>query len=142
MLQPSDPLIMVLNSGSSSLKLAAFTGDRLELRAGVERTSHKAGEPGLWLEDGEGRELTLGTQPTADRSSALLAVLNALATRLPGRPVAAVGHRVVHGGDRFAAHPHDSSLETFSRQEALELLPKIQPITAQPVRLYRGARTG
>ena len=131
---PSDPLIIVLNSGSSSLKLAAFTGDRLELRAGVERTSHTAGEPRLWLEDGKGRELTLGTQPTADRSSALLAVLNALATRLPGRPVAAVGHRVVHGGDRFAA-PVCVTPEVFSDLESLvPLAPLHQPHNLAEIR--------
>ena len=47
---PSDPLILVLNAGSSSLKLAAFVGDRLELRAGVERTNLTAGQARLWLD--------------------------------------------------------------------------------------------
>ena len=53
----NDPLILVLNAGSSSLKLAAFAGDRVELRAAVERTNHTAGEPRLRLEDGDRREL-------------------------------------------------------------------------------------
>ena len=119
MLQPSDPLIMVLNSGSSSLKLAALPEDRLELRAGVERTNHTAGESRLWLEDGNGRELLpLGMQPTADRSSVLRVVLDTLATRLPGRTIAAIGHRVVHGGDRFAA-PIRVTSEVFSELDAL-----------------------
>ena len=134
MLQPSEPLIMVLNSGSSSLKLAAFTGDRLDLRAGVERTSHTAGEPRLWFKDGEGRELTLGTQLTADRAPALQAVLDALATRLPGRPVAAVGHRVVHGGDRFAA-PVRVTPEILSDLESLvPLAPLHQPHNLAEIR--------
>jgi len=115
---PSVPLILVLNAGSSSLKLAAFADDQLELRAVVERTNHPAGGSRLRLEDGEGRELPRGTQPTADRSSALRAVLDALATRLPGRPIAAVGHRVVHGGDRFAASVRVTP-EVLSELEAL-----------------------
>ena len=64
---PSDPLILVSNAGSSSLKLAAFAGERLEVRAGVERTNHTAGEPGLRLEDGDGRELGL-VSPQARRT--------------------------------------------------------------------------
>jgi len=95
---PSDPLTVVLNAGSSSLKLAAFVRDRLELRAGIERANHTAGEPRLWLQDGECRELLRETKPVTDRASALRAVLDALATRLPGRPIAAVGHRVVQAG--------------------------------------------
>ena len=132
MLQPSDPLIMVLNSGSSSLKLAALPEDRLELRAGVERTNHTAGESRLWLEDGNGRELLpLGMQPTADRSSVLRVVLDTLATRLPGRTIAAIGHRVVHGGDRFAA-PIRVTSEVFSELDALAPSPPCTNRTTWP----------
>jgi len=132
---PSDPLILVLNAGSSSLKLAAFVGDRLELRAGVERTNHTAGEPRLRLEDENGRELLpLGTQPTADRSSLLRVVLDTLATRFPGRTIAAIGHRVVHGGDRFAA-PIRVTAEVLSELEALApLAPLHQPHNLAEIR--------
>ncbi len=132
---PSDPLILVLNAGSSSLKLAAFLGDRLEVRAGVERTNHTAGEPRLWLEDGNGRELLpLGTQPTADRSSLLRVVLDTLATRLPGRTIAAIGHRVVHGGDRFAA-PVRVTPEVLTDLESLvPLAPLHQPLNLAEIR--------
>lgn len=100
---PSDPLILVLNAGSSSLKLAAFVRDRIEVRAGIERANHSTGEPRLWLQDGGGREIPRETKPVSDRASALRAVLDEVAMRLPGRPIAAIGHRVVHGGDRFTA---------------------------------------
>ena len=131
---PSDALILVLNAGSSSLKLAAFVGDRLEVRAGVERTNHTAGEPRLRLEDGDGRELRCGTQPLTDRASALRAILDALATRLPGRPIAAIGHRVVHGGDWFSA-PVRVTSEVLSELEALApLAPLHQPHNLAEIR--------
>ena len=132
---PSDPLILVLNAGSSSLKLAAFVGDRLELRAGVERTNLTAGQARLWLEDGNGRELLRqGAEPTADRSSLVRIVLDTIATRLPGRTVAAIGHRVVHGGDRFAA-PIRVTSEVLSELEALApLAPLHQPHNLAEIR--------
>jgi len=103
---PSDPLILVLNAGSSSLKLAAFVRDRLEVRARIERTNHSAGEPRLWLHDGDGREIPREAKSGSDRALPLRAVLDEVAMRLPGRPIAAIGHRVVHGGDRFTAPIH------------------------------------
>lgn len=131
---PRDPIILVLNAGSSSLKLAAFVGDRLELRAGVDRTNQIAGERHLWLEDGDGQTIPLGTQPTADRSALLPVVLDALATRLPGGSVGAVGHRVVHGGDRFTA-PVRVNGEVLSALEALvPLAPLHQPHNLAEIR--------
>ncbi len=98
---PSDPLILVMNAGSSSLKLAAFARDRIELRAGVDRTNQIAGERQFWIKDQDGQEIPHDTFPADDGSSLLRVVLDTLATRLPGRRVAAVGHRVLHGGARF-----------------------------------------
>ena len=130
----SDPLILVLNAGSSSLKLTAFAGDRVELRAAVERTNQIAGERRFRLEDGDGREIPRGTHPTADRSSLLRVVLDTLATLLPGRQIAAVGHRVVHGGDRFAA-PVRVTTEVLSELESLvPLAPLHQPRNLAEIR--------
>ena len=129
-----DPLILVVNAGSSSLKLAAFAGDRLELRAGVDRTNQIAGKRQLWLKDGDEQTIPLGAQPTADRSALLPVVLDALETRLPGRRVGAVGHRVVHGGNRFNA-PVRVTAEVLSELEALiPLAPLHQPQNLAEIR--------
>ena len=113
----ADPLILVLNAGSSSLKLTAFIGDRIELRAAIERTNQTAGK-----------------HQFRDRSSFLREVLDTLATRLPGQHVAAVGHRVVHGGDRFAA-PVRITPEILSELEALvPLAPLHQPHNLAEIR--------
>ena len=113
-----DSLILVVNAGSSSLKVAVFAGERLELRAKMERTNNTAEEPQLWLEDGEGRVLSCSKQVKAKDWSALRMVLDAIAQRLPGGIIKGVGHRVVHGGNRFLA-PVLVSPEVLLELEAL-----------------------
>lgn len=97
----SDPLILVSNAGSSSLKITVFKGDRATLRATVERTDQIAGECHFRIAVRDEQEVLRGILPTAGRSPLLQVVLDILAKRLPGERVAAVGHRVVHGGSRF-----------------------------------------
>lgn len=129
-----DPLILVFNAGSSSVKLAAFVGDRLELRAGVERNNQKAGERQLWLDDFNGQTTLPNAWLTADPSALLSIILGALAARFPGQRIAAVGHRVVHGGDRFAA-PVRVTLEVLDELEALvPLAPLHQPQSLAEIR--------
>jgi acetate kinase len=72
--------ILVINSGSSSLKYRLVDGDDALARGIVEQI----GEPG---------------GPVADHPAALRRVLDSLDLT----QVAALGHRVVHGGDRFTA---------------------------------------
>ena len=130
----NDPLILVLNAGSSSLKLAAFTGNRVELRARVERAYHSAGECQFWIVDEDGQVRRQGTVSTADGSSLLPVVLDTLATRFPHRPVSAVGHRVVHGGDRFTT-PVRVTPEVLSAMDALvPLAPLHQPHNLAEIR--------
>ncbi len=99
--------VLVLNSGSSSLKYQLLDmRDGSRLAAGlVERI----GEPGSRLVHtplaggGERRERTA---PMADHTAALGAVaeeLSADGLGLDSPDLAAVGHRVVHGGLRFSA---------------------------------------
>ncbi|GAA5198145.1 acetate kinase [Rugosimonospora acidiphila] len=75
--------VLVLNAGSSSLKYRLLAGGRAEEPEDLEHGQlERIGEPG-----GE----------AADHADAVGQVID----RLHNRPVAAVGHRVVHGGDRF-----------------------------------------
>src|SRR5579859_4103885 len=92
--------ILTINSGSSSLKTALFLMDKketLELSARVDRI----GLPGshLQVKDGKGRILHEDHVRLPDHDAALnkfLKWLQGLKT-----PLAAVGHRVVHGGLRY-----------------------------------------
>ena len=96
-------VVLVLNAGSSSLKyslVAAGTGERL---AGgtVERIGEAEGILTHRSSSGEKRS----EQPVASHEDALTAVLEAFETQGPSLDdldLAAVGHRVVHGGDRFS----------------------------------------
>ena len=132
----SDPLILVLNAGSSSLKLTTYAGSRVELRAKVERTNQIAGgrQQPFRIEDKNGREILCDAPLNLDRSSLLQVVLATLATRLPGEGIAAVGHRVVHGGDRFTT-PVRVTPEVLSAMDALvPLAPLHQPHNLAEIR--------
>ena len=101
-------LVLVINAGSSSLKYSL-----------VDAETGESGASGLAERIGEGSELTGrlthtdadGTQhrsdpPLPSHEAALKAVVEAFETHGPhldADALAAVGHRVVHGGDRFSA---------------------------------------
>jgi acetate kinase len=92
-------LILVLNSGSSSLKFAIHdTMSRAPLLSGLaERLG--GDNPEITFKDSDGkRQLALGE---ASHASALDAVLAELSHRGWLGALTAVGHRVVHGGERF-----------------------------------------
>src|ERR1700761_5496316 len=99
---PTDPcLILVLNSGSSSLKFAVHdTGDRHPPLSGL--AERLGGEnPLITFRDGTGKRTEALTG--GGHEAALDAVLDELNRRGWSRSLAAVGHRVVHGGERFTA---------------------------------------
>ncbi len=93
-------LILVLNAGSSSLKFAVYApANGLDLL--VDGQVQSLGpEAELHLRQGE-REETRRLGP-ADHKTALSEVLFALSSVLDGTTIAAVGHRIVHGGAHFA----------------------------------------
>ena len=97
--------VLVLNSGSSSVKYQLL--DMVEesrLAVGfVERIGESASRLVHTPAGGERRERT---EPMADHDAALKAVAAELATdglSLDSPELAAIGHRVVHGGQRFTA---------------------------------------
>ena len=96
--------VLVINAGSSSLKYSlvdARTGEAaatgLVERIGEEQSHHVHHGPAGEFED---------DQAVADHEAALEAAVRAFATHGPALAdvdIVAVGHRVVHGGNRFAA---------------------------------------
>ncbi len=84
--------VLVINAGSSSLKVS-----RRPLGHAV--TVERIGPSATWRGDA-----ALPNPPSMrDHASALRAVLEVLDQRTPLARIAAVGHRVVHGGERYAA---------------------------------------
>lgn len=108
--------VLVLNPGSSSLKgsMLAVPGDetlaRHEVDWGADATAH------------------------ADRAAGLHRLVERL---LKGTPIQAVGHRVVHGGDRFRQPVlvDDSVIEAIER--LADVAPLHNPVAAETIRAAR-----
>ncbi len=107
----SDPkhpsTILVINSGSSSLKAGLFarSGDDERPLLVAEATGIGQAEGKLSLTDGEGRALAGPDAAHEYRSQTeALAAVADLLLRQHGEPPAAVGHRIVHGGVRLTTH--------------------------------------
>ncbi len=101
----SKSLVLVLNSGSSSLKFAVFrTGEQdmeLVLSGTAERIGRQDGSLHIRSADGKQlvkRESTLESQPEA-----LKTLADVIRDHLSSTPVA-VGHRIVHGGPNLRNH--------------------------------------
>ncbi|MBV9949897.1 MAG: acetate/propionate family kinase [Myxococcales bacterium] len=99
---PPAGLVLCVNSGSSSLKVAAFAPGERDERRVAEAAVEGIGQ-------GQGRFHLAGGQapsehPTAcaDHRAALDLVLRGLDDAKVGPPTA-VGHRIVHGGERHVA---------------------------------------
>src|SRR5512141_2820694 len=92
-------LVLVLNSGSSSLKFNLFdmTDETLLLDGMAERI----GVDGIFHWNA-GKESESRETPIPDHDTALRDVLEVVARIVPkGRHINAVGHRVVHGGPKY-----------------------------------------
>src|SRR3712207_5397695 len=96
--------LLTINTGSSSLKAALYrlredTTETPELRAEASRIGGRGG--GLRLADDRGETLDERRDDLPDHAAALDALMSWLRDRgLDRDDLAAVGHRIVHGGDR------------------------------------------
>lgn len=137
--------LLVLNGGSSSIKFAAYATSSDEeaplLRGQVEGIG---AEPRLRLRGKEGAAVEDRRLPATgfDHHAAVQSLFEVLPRHLAGRAVAAVGHRVVHGGDRpEAAERVDAPLlEALSALEPLA--PLHQPHNLAPVRAIAALAPG
>ncbi len=94
--------ILVINSGSSSLKVAVFQcngGGEIELlRGAVEGIGQPMGR--LWIQQNNGKRIdrTMASPAPEEALSAIIVLLDSLGIK----PPVAISHRVVHGGVLFA----------------------------------------
>lgn len=137
--------VLVLNSGSSSLKVQLLDmsvegGSRLMLKCLVDRIGSHA----VVTFQPAGRDAIKHAEVLPDHRAAIDYVLNWFAgpeARLPGisscRDIEAVGHRVVHGGERFV----DSVLVTDEVirgiQDCIELAPLHNPANLRGIMAIR-----
>src|SRR5918999_1604157 len=96
--------LLTINTGSSSLKAALYrlredTTETPELRAEASRIGSRGG--GMRLADARGETLEERRDDLPDHAAALDALMSRLRDRWLDRDdLTAVGHRIVHGGDR------------------------------------------
>lgn len=94
--------VLTINTGSSSLKAGLYQLDRSEKRD-VSATADRIGQEGgrLRIADGDGNPLLDRQDRLADHRAAVRALLDWLRGQNLDRDLAAVGHRIVHGGARY-----------------------------------------
>jgi acetate kinase len=104
-----DDFILVLNSGSSSLKFGVYgygaDGEEPLLTGSAEGIGRSNGSLQIWSSDAKADKKPLIENKTIleSQSDALAALAAAIAHHLPKTPVA-VGHRIVHGGPKMRQH--------------------------------------
>ena len=135
--------VLVLNSGSSSIKFGLFDLSRTEpelLFKGL-LDEHEA-KPRFTVSDAAGTrtsEKRLGAENT-EGGDAFADILDWSRDHLAGGTLAAVGHRIVHGGREFA-EPIEITEAVLKALIALTpLAPLHQPRCLQPVQTIRALR--
>jgi acetate kinase len=138
--------ILVLNCGSSSVRfqlietdsdLMARDADRCLARGHLERF----GDEALISLQAEGQPPIERTGPVADHRAAIDLILHWIASddsRISGitslADIDAVGHRVVHGGERFQASVRIDEKVIAGIEECAELAPLHNPVNLRGIR--------
>jgi acetate kinase len=131
----TEPLIGVINAGSSSLKFSFYEGEKRLLTGqvdgiGVRPLASATGPDGEVIAPPD-----LGAEPPSTPSEVLPAVIPWARERLGARRLAALGHRVVHGGLHHSG-PARVTPELLAELEALvPLAPLHEPHNLAPIRM-------
>src|SRR6201992_2240491 len=139
----SNDAILVLNSGSSSLKFGVYStagGEQRPIYRGeIEGIGGSEGK--IWLQDAEGKKLEEHSQNIAQQSDAAKAVAEKLSKlKLPN--LSGIGHRVVHGGPSLTVHQKITPQVLQTLQAAAHFAPLHVPAAIALIRetesLYPG----
>ena len=134
---PVHDSILVLNAGSSSLKFSVLSAGALQVQlSGRVEGLHVA--PRFVAKDAGGQLLddaSWDRDHGLDHGGALAFVLDWLESKQGlGRQLAAVGHRVVHGGSEFGAPVRVDAAIVDRLQQLVPLAPLHQPHNLSPMR--------
>jgi acetate kinase len=131
----TEPLIGVLNAGSSSLKYSFYEGERRLLSGQVEGLGAHPSVSAAGPDSEAIAPPDLGDRPLSAPSEVLPAILLWAQQRLGARRLAALGHRVVHGGMDHA-QPARVTPALLAELEALvPLAPLHEPHNLAPIRM-------
>ncbi len=135
--------LLTLNAGSSSLKFALFSAETLA-EHGRGEIEHLGAQARLAFRPAQGPAIahTLSAEEGGDHHAALKTALATIAKATPHLDVAAVGHRIVHGGMQFSK-PALIDETVYAALAALEpLAPLHQPHNLAGVRAARALFPG
>lgn len=136
--------ILVLNAGSSSLKFALFDAAPEEPMALVRgRVEGLHDRPAFRAQNAAGETIDSKQWPDGERvdqRAALAEVLAWLGAHYGNLSIAAVAHRVVHGGVDYAAPVRVDDQVLDDLQQLVPLAPLHQPHNVAIIRLLRESR--
>jgi acetate kinase len=135
--------ILTLNAGSSSIKFSLVdTGAaRMAMRV-VGKVEGIGGRPKFQVEDNEGisrADRDLSASEARDQEAALATILQYLRKEVLGAEVAAIGHRVVHGGLGFDGPVLIDDAVLAAIEALTPWAPLHQPHCVAGIRAARGA---
>ncbi len=116
-----DNLVLVLNAGSSSIKVSLLRGEEHILKALGERLETPQSSIRFRFENED--EINL-VEPDMDHGRALEEIIKTLKDRDLLENIVVVGHRVVHGGVDY----HDSCLVDQVTLEGIESVSHLAPL--------------
>ena len=136
-------LILVLNCGSSSIKFALFDVLHGEAMSRTPIWSGKAdgitgSRPRFDASDAVSESLPV--DPDQPYHSALLYIRQRTLAQLAGRPLAAVVHRVVHGGAKYSAPVRVDATVLADLRSYIPLAPLHQPFALEAIESLLNAR--
>jgi acetate kinase len=136
-------VILVLNAGSSSIKFSMFAVDSREPSLALRYRGAIDGigsDPRFVVADADGRRVAdaalAGRRVRAGDHEGVLPVLHEwIVGHTDHLRIAAVGHRVVHGGDHFAAPVMVDEVILDQLEKLAPLAPLHQPHNLAPIRV-------
>ncbi|HEX4489495.1 MAG TPA: acetate/propionate family kinase [Terriglobales bacterium] len=115
-----EDFILVLNSGSSSLKFAVYRGEDVLIAGSADGIDRGTGS--LKIRSSDGEQLVDRKNVAESQGEALTALAEAIKDHLHEAP-AAVGHRVVHGGPKLREHQIVTPQVLQQLREAIHFAP-------------------
>src|SRR5262249_24045657 len=131
-------IVLVLNAGSSSLKFQLIRTDLLSIQNHQDEklargTIERIGGEAVFTLRGRGDTVSRGSAPMRDLRAAVEYIVTWLASEESGRVIGsigeieAVGHRVVHGGERFQRSVRIDDSVLHGMEDTIELAPLHNP---------------
>ena len=139
--------ILVLNAGSSSMKFSVWSVglDTRRTLSLIQRgaVTEIGGHTRFQVVDNAGKQLVADDGSGTGASSqplALQRILNWLDANFPGSEFHAVGHRVVHGGDRYVQPVRVDAVTLADLRTLIPLAPLHQPYSLAAIELLAEQR--